>query len=71
MRRLAEDYATTHELTAISGHKTLSEVERYTKDADRKRRATSGMAKRIGQSVNAQLAKPGAEIGKPIAKSLK
>jgi integrase len=46
MRRLAEDGNTTHELMAISGHKTLSEVQRYTDAADRKRLADSGMAKR-------------------------
>jgi hypothetical protein len=32
--------------------KTLSEVQRYTNDADRKRLAESGMAKRREQSVN-------------------
>jgi integrase/recombinase XerD len=37
MRRLAEDGATTHELMAISGHRTLSEVQRYTDAVDRKR----------------------------------
>jgi integrase len=34
MRRLAEAGGTAHELMAISGHKTLTEVQRYTKDAD-------------------------------------
>src|SRR5262249_40325433 len=33
MRRLAEPGNTTHELMAISGHRTLSEVQRYTEDA--------------------------------------
>ena len=46
MRRLAEDGSTTHELMAISGHKTLSEVQRYTDGADKKRLADSGHAKR-------------------------
>jgi integrase len=45
MRRLAEAGNTAHELMAISGHKTLSEVQRYTSAADRKRLAGSGMAK--------------------------
>jgi integrase/recombinase XerD len=35
------------ELMAISGHKTLSQVERYTEWADRKRLANAGMAKRL------------------------
>jgi integrase len=46
MRWLAEDGNTAHELMAISGHKTLSEVQRYTDAADKKRLADSGMAKR-------------------------
>jgi len=46
MRRLAEDGNTTHELMAISGHRTLSEVQRYTDDADRKQLADHGMAKK-------------------------
>jgi integrase len=51
MRRLAEDGATAHELMAISGHKTLSEVQHYTEDADRTRLASSGMAKRTNRDV--------------------
>ena len=31
LTRLADAGCTTHEFAAISGHKTLSEVERYTK----------------------------------------
>src|SRR5262252_1867467 len=53
MRRLAEDGGTTHELMAISGHRTLSEVQRYTDAADQRRLADRGMAKkRQGQSEN-------------------
>jgi integrase len=36
MRRLAEGGATAKEIAAISGHKTLQEVERYTAAADQK-----------------------------------
>jgi integrase len=46
MRRLAEARLTTHELMAISGHRTLSEVQRYTEDANRKLLADTGMAKK-------------------------
>jgi integrase len=46
LRRLAEDGATAHELMAISGHKTLSEVQRYADAADKVRLADSAMAKR-------------------------
>jgi len=60
--------ATTHELMAISGHKTLTEVQRYTDDADRKRLAESGMAKRQGQTVNTTLSNPAVQSVKPGAK---
>ncbi|MFD0978046.1 tyrosine-type recombinase/integrase [Tropicimonas aquimaris] len=33
----AEQAKTTHQIAAMAGHMTLSEVERYTRDADRKR----------------------------------
>jgi site-specific recombinase XerD len=46
MRRLAEDGATAHELMAVSGHRTLSEVQRYTVGVDMRRLADSAMAKR-------------------------
>jgi hypothetical protein len=55
LRRLADVGNTAHELMAVSGHKTLSEVQRYTEDADRKRLAASGMAKRRGQSENSDV----------------
>jgi integrase len=71
MRRLAEDQLTTHELMAISGHRTLSEVQRYTDEANRKRLATSGMAKKRGQSKNTLVANLGARSGKPQSKLLK
>jgi integrase len=44
-RRLAEAGCTAHEIMAISGHKTLSEVERYTKDADQRRMAERAIAR--------------------------
>jgi integrase len=71
MRHLAEHGNITHELMAISGHRTLSEVQRYTEDADRKQLATSGMAKRRDQIENAEVANPGPRSGKPASKSLR
>jgi hypothetical protein len=44
LRRLAEDGATGHELMAISGHRTLSEVQRYADAADKVRLADSATA---------------------------
>src|SRR5262249_25173029 len=43
--RLAERGATPHEIMAITGHRTLEEVERYTQAARRAQLADSGMAK--------------------------
>jgi integrase len=44
-RRLAEAGCSAHEIASITGHKTLSEVERYCRDADRERLARSASAK--------------------------
>jgi integrase len=43
--RLAERGATTHEIMAITGHRTLEEVERYTRSARQSRLADTAMAK--------------------------
>ena len=45
MRRLAESGATEKQIAAVSGHKTLKEIELYTKAADQKRLARAGMSK--------------------------
>ena len=71
MRRAAEAQATTHELMALSGHRTLSEVQRYTEDAEKKRLATSGMAKMRGQSGNSPVTNLEDPAYKPKRKSLK
>jgi len=42
-RRLAEAGCTAHQIAAISGHKTLREIERYTKAADQQRLAVAAM----------------------------
>jgi hypothetical protein len=44
-RRLAEAGCTPHEIMAITGHKTLAEVERYCREAEKTRLAESGMGK--------------------------
>jgi hypothetical protein len=43
MRHLAESGGTTHELMALTGHKTPAEVQRHTEDADRKKLAGSAV----------------------------
>jgi integrase len=45
MRRLAESGASTKQIAAVSGHKTLQEVERYTAAADQRRLSKSAIAK--------------------------
>lgn len=38
-RRLAEAGCTPHQIAAVTGHQTLQEVERYTREADQRRLA--------------------------------
>lgn len=44
-RRMAEAGCTAHQIAAITGHRTLAEVQRYTLAADQKRLAEEAMAK--------------------------
>lgn len=44
-RRLAEAGCTSHQIAAITGHKTLKEVERYTRAAAQKTLATDAMSR--------------------------
>jgi integrase len=44
-RRLAEAGCSAHEIMAITGHRTLAEVERYTREADQQRRAIAAFGK--------------------------
>tara|TARA_Y100001970_G_scaffold232807_2_gene289933 strand:- start:4267 stop:4563 length:297 start_codon:yes stop_codon:yes gene_type:complete len=43
--RLAEIGCTTHQIMAITGHKTMKEVDRYTRAYNRKLAAISGAVK--------------------------
>src|SRR5215472_3793110 len=54
----AESGDTAHELIAISGHRTLREVQRYTEDADKKILADSAARKRIANAKLANLPRP-------------
>jgi integrase len=51
-RRLAEAGCTAHEIMAVLGHRTLSEAERYTRDADQARLATEALAKLQARKQN-------------------
>jgi integrase len=45
LRKAAARRLAAHEIAAITGHKTLSEIERYCRDAEKTRLAVSGMGK--------------------------
>jgi integrase len=62
LTRLADAGCTAHEIAAISGHKTLSEVQRYTKAADQARLARAAMERIGNESVKPE---PG-EVSKPL-----
>jgi enterobacteria phage integrase len=51
-RRLAEAGCTAHEIMAVLGHKTLTEAERYTREADQAQLAIAAVAKLEGRSAN-------------------
>lgn len=46
-RRLAESSCTTKEIASITGHKSLAEVERYTREADQERLPRGAIAKQV------------------------
>lgn len=52
MRRMAESDATEKQIASFSGHKTLREIERYTRAADQKKLARAGMAKLQDRKAN-------------------
>jgi hypothetical protein len=53
---------------AFSGHKTLTEVQRYTTDADRKRLADAAMAKLRDQSKNADYTNTAPHLHKQVTR---
>ena len=42
---MAERGAPAHEIMAITGHKSLAEVERYTREVERRKLADAAMAR--------------------------
>jgi integrase/recombinase XerD len=62
LTQLAEQGKTTHELMAVSGHRTLSELQRYTDEANYRRLADSAM---MEQDTNAVTVKPRGRSVKP------
>jgi integrase/recombinase XerD len=62
-RRLAEAGCSAHEIMAVTGHKTLSEVERYTRAAEQERLNAAAMAKQV---ENKKLANSPGQVGKRL-----
>ena len=65
-RRLAEAGCTAHEIGAITGHASLTELVRYTKAADQRRLAEAAMAK-----TRTSARKPAAKFAEKAGKVLK
>ncbi len=61
-RRLAEAGCTPHEIMSISGHKSLSEVTRYTVAASRVTLAETAMASIEGIETRTKIVKPAAKV---------
>lgn len=54
-RRLAEAGCTAHQIAAITGHRSLKEIERYTRAVDQKHNARAAMAKVQGADQERKL----------------
>ena len=65
-RRLAEAGCSANEIAALSGHKSLNEVARYTRAADQARMVRNALARTERQH---RLANLDAESGKPGKKA--
>ena len=62
-RRLAEVGCTPHQIMAVTGHKTLAEVERYTRAAEQKRLNKEALEKQL---ANNKVPNSQPRIAKPI-----
>ena len=64
-RRLAEAGCTEKEVASITGHKTLKEVERYTRAASRRRLAHTAVTRLTEHLENPESQPSGRGLGKP------
>jgi len=69
--RLAMAGATAHEIQAITGHKTLSEVQRYTQSVKQSVLAESMAEALAGTKPERQIGEPLPRVGEPVSKPLK
>ncbi|MET0539920.1 MAG: tyrosine-type recombinase/integrase, partial [Xanthobacteraceae bacterium] len=66
LTRLAEAGCTVHEIAAISGHKTLKEIARYTAAVDQARLAREAMARVTRTERDANCQNDPREVSKPL-----
>lgn len=67
-RRLAEAGCTAHEIAAITGHKSLQEVQRYTRAVDQEKLAERAHAK--GKARTELATRPSPGFGNPAKKAI-
>lgn len=65
--RLAEHGMSANQIAAVTGHKTLAEIQRYTSEADQKRLAKAALEGTFGEQ-NVPLSKPTGDRKRPLAK---
>lgn len=70
-RRMAEAGAAPHVIGAVTGHKTLSEVQRYTEAADRDRLGTAGIGLISGSKQTQKMANHSQKFAKKSGNRLK
>ena len=68
-RRLAEAGCTEKQIAAITGHRSLAEVARYTRKADQKRLARQAMATQDENIPSTQSGKPTGEKWQTLRKA--
>ncbi len=66
--RLANAGCSTDEVKAITGHRSLSEVARYTRAADQARLARQAMSKQVGAESEQKLSNLSTRLDKTVAK---
>ena len=66
-RRLAEEGATTHQIASITGHRSLSEVQRYTSAANQVKLAREAVALRPQRASKTPTTETRTSSGKPHA----
>jgi integrase len=68
LTRLADAGKTVHQIAAVSGHKTLKEIERYTKAADQRRLAREALLGSDGEQIGTKSVEPErSSVSKPLS----